>query len=692
MAQYGLKNTRNLALLAHNGAGKTSLSEAILFTAKVINRLGKVSEGATTSDYDPAEQKRGMSISLSLLPYIWQGNKINLMDTPGYPDFVGEVKSAIRVSDGAVVVICAVSGVEVGTEQVWRYCEDASLSRLIYVNRMDRENADFIKVVGQIQTSLGRKCIPLQLPIGAHTGFQGIIDLLKMKAYTGTASQEGEIPAPLKAQADELRHQLIEAIAEADDALLEKYLGGEELTSEELISGLRQGVLTGKLVPILAGSGLQNVAVSPLMDAIVNYLPSPKERDVLVIGEGNKPAQSPPDAGAPLAALVFKTSADPYVGRLTYFRVFNGTITSNSQVWNVTRGEQERIGQLFLLRGKSQEPVPEVAAGDIGAVAKLNVTGTGDTLGARDKPVKLVPVVFPEPRFSEAVYPKTKTDLDKLGSSLAKIAEEDPTLKVHREASTNETIISGLGEIQLDVAAEKMARKFGVNVELTTPKVPFRETITVTANAEYKHKKQTGGHGQYGHVLLELEPLPRGSGVQFEEHVVGGSIPKNYIPAVEKGVHEAVQEGVLAGYPVEDVKVTVYDGSFHPVDSSEICFKIAGAGAVKKGLQQGNPILLEPIVKIKVTAPDTYTGDIIGDLNTKRGQVLGMNPSSGTNEIEARVPLAEVQRYAISLKSITQGKGTYSIEFSHYQEVPPMVTQKIIQARQAEREKEKEKA
>jgi len=692
MAQYGLENIRNLALLAHNGAGKTSLSEAILFTAKVINRLGKVSEGATTSDYDPTEQKRGMSISLSLLPYIWQGNKINLMDTPGYPDFVGEVKSAIRVSEGAVVVICAVSGVEVGTEQVWRYCDDFNLARLIYVNRMDRENADFMKVVGQIQTVLGRKCIPLQLPIGAHTSFQGVIDLLKMKAYTGTTSQEGEIPPTLKAQADELRHQLIEAVAEVDDALLEKYLGGDELTPEELSNGLRQGVLTGKLVPILAGSGLQNLAVMPLMDAIVNYLPTPQQRDINVIGEGNQPSHVPPNASGPLAALVFKTSADPYVGRLTYFRVYSGNITSNSQIWNVTRGEQERIGQLFLLRGKNQEPVPEVGAGDIGAVAKLNVTGTGDTLGARDKPVKLVPVVFPEPRFSEAVYPKTKTDLDKLGSSLAKIAEEDPTLKVHREASTNETIISGLGEIQLDVAAEKMARKFGVNVELITPKVPFRETITASANAEYKHKKQTGGHGQYGHVLLELEPLPRGSGVQFEEHIVGGSIPKNYIPAVEKGVNEAVQEGVLAGYPVEDVKITVYDGSFHPVDSSEICFKIAGAGAVKKGLQQGNPVLLEPIVKIKVTAPDTYTGDIIGDLNTKRGQVLGMNPSAGTNEIEAQVPLAEVQRYAITLKSITQGKGTYSVEFSHYQEVPPMVTQKIIQARQAEKEKEKEKA
>ena len=692
MAQYGLENIRNLVLLAHNGAGKTSLSEAILFTAKVINRLGKTSEGSTTSDYDPVEHKRGMSISLSLLPYIWQGNKINLMDTPGYPDFVGEVKSAIRVSEGAVIVICAVNGVEVGTEQVWGYCEEPGLPRLIYINRMDRENADFMKVVEQAQKAFGRKCIPLQLPIGAHTNFQGVIDLLKMKTYTGTASTEGDIPASLKTQAEEMRQKLVEAVAEADDALLEKYLGGEELTPEELSKGLRQGVLTGKVSPILAGSGLQNVAVIPLMDAIVSYLPAPKEGDVPVIGEGNQPAKTAPTATGPLAALVFKTSADPYVGKLTYFRVYNGSVTSNSQVWNMTRGENERIGQLFLIRGKNQEPVPEIAAGDIGAVAKLNVTSTGDTLGIRDKSAKIAPVVFPEPRFSEAVYPRTKTDLDKLGSSLTKIAEEDPTLNVRREASTSETILSGLGEIQLDVAAEKMARKFGVNVDLLTPKVPYRETITVAANAEYKHKKQTGGHGQYGHVLLELEPLERGAGVQFEEHVVGGTIPKNYIPAVEKGVNEAVQEGVLAGYPVADVKVTVYDGSFHPVDSSEICFKIAGAGAVKKGLQEGNPVLLEPIVKITIKAPEQYTGDIISDLNTKRGQVLGMNPAGATNEIEAKVPLAEVQRYAITLKSITQGKGTYSIEFSHYQEVPPMVTQKIIQARQAEKEKEKERA
>ena len=689
MAQYGLDNIRNLALLAHNGAGKTSLAEAILFNTKIINRLGKVSEGSTTSDYDPAEQKRAMSISLSMLPYIWQGNKINLMDTPGYPDFIGEVKSAIRVSEGAVIVVCAASGVEVGTEQVWAYCDTVNLARIVYINRMDRENVDFTKVVDQIQSKFGRKCLPIQLPIGEHTTFQGVIDLLKMKSYTGAVSKEGEVPAELLNEAKSLREKLIESIAETEDALLEKFLGGEELNPEELTKALTKAVAAGKLIPIMAGAGLQNIGVLPLMDAIVNYLPPPKDHQVEIVGEDNKPAKMAADPKGNLAALVFKTSADPYVGRLTYFRVYCGAITSNSQVWNVTRNEHERIGQLFILRGKNQEAVQEIGAGDIGAVAKLTVTATNDTLGVKEKHIKLMPIVFPEPRYSEAVYPKTKLDLDKLGPSLAKIVEEDPTLKMHREATTNETILSGIGEIQLSVAAEKMARKFGVNVELQTPKVPYKETITVECQAEYKHKKQTGGHGQYGHVVLELSPLPRGSGTEFVEKIVGGTIPKNYIPAVEKGVHEGVQEGVLGGYPVEDVRITAIDGSFHPVDSSEICFKIAGAGAVKKGLTDGKSVILEPIVKLKITAPDTYTGDIISDLNTKRGQVHGMLPEEGMNTIEAIVPLAEVQRYAMNLKSITQGKGTYSMEFSHYQEAPPLVTQKIIAAKQAEKEKEK---
>jgi elongation factor G len=691
MAQYGLENIRNLALLAHNGAGKTSLAEAILFNTKLINRLGKVSEGSTTSDYDPAEQKRGMSISLSMLPYIWLGNKINLMDTPGYPDFVGEVKSAIRVSEGAVVVVCASNGVEVGSEQVWTYCDVNNLPRIVYINRMDRDNADFAKVVDQLQTKFGRKCLPIQFPIGSHTTFQGIIDLLKMKSYTGTAAKEADIPADLKEQAQSMREKLVESIAETDDAMLEKFLGGEELKPDELNKALSKAVTSGKLVPVMVGSGLQNVGVLPLMDAIVNYLPAPKAHDVLIQGEGHKTVKVAPDAKGALEALVFKTSADPYVGRLTYFRVYSGSITSNSQVWNCTRNEHERIGQLFILRGKNQEMAQEIAAGDIGAVAKLAVTATGDTLGSKEKPVKIVPIVFPEPRYSEAVYPKTKLDLDKLGPSLAKIVEEDPTLKMHREAVTNETIISGIGEIQLSVAAEKMAHKFGVNVDLQTPKVPYKETITMTTVADYKHKKQTGGHGQYGHVVLELSPMPRGSGTEFAEKIVGGSIPKNFIPAVEKGVHEGMQEGILCGFPIADVKITAIDGSFHPVDSSEICFKIAGAGAVKKGMQDGKPVLLEPIMKIKITAPDSYTGDIISDMNTKRGQVHGMMPEDGINVIEAIVPLAEVQKYAMNLKSITQGKGTYSIEFDHYQEVPPLVTQKIIAARQVEKEKEKEK-
>ncbi|UCB43742.1 MAG: elongation factor G [Dehalococcoidales bacterium] len=683
MAEYGLENIRNLALLSHNGAGKTSLTEAILFDAKVINRLGKVDDGSSTSDYDPAEQKRNISINLSILPYEWQSNKINLIDTPGYPDFVGEVKSGIRVSEGAIIVVCAASGVEVGTEQVWGYAEEAGLPRLIVINKMDRENANFSRSVAEIQSRFGRQCLPIQLPIGAASSFEGVVDLLTLKGYTGTSATEDEIPESLQSEVESYREKLIEGIAEVDDALIEKYLGGEELSQEEMVAGLRQGVVTGKVIPILVTSATKNIGIGLLMDAISNYTPSPAEREIVLADDSTmKPSQE-----GPLAALVFKTSADPYVGKLTYFRVYNGMLSSNSQAWNTTQGENERIGQLFVLRGKNQEPATQITAGDIGAVAKLNVTATGDTLGTRDKPLKIAFVSFPAPVFSEAVYPKTKADLDKLGASLAKLVEEDPTLQVRRDTTTNETIMSGLGDTQLEVAAEKMERKFSVSVNLETPKVPYKETITAPTKAEYKHKKQTGGHGQYGHVLLELEPLPRGTGREFGSRVVGGTIPKNYIPAVEKGFNEAVEDGVLAHYPVDDIKVTVYDGSYHPVDSSEICFKIAGAGAMKQGLADGQPVLLEPIMDIKVRAPEEYTGDIIGDLNTKRAQVQGMNPENGVNVIDAQVPLAEVLRYSIALKSITQGKGTFTMELSHYQEVPPAVTQKVITAKQAEKEK-----
>jgi len=686
MKQYTPENIRNLSLLSHCGAGKTSLSEAALFTIGVTTRLGKVDDGTTTSDYDPDEVKRKISLNLTLLPCEWQDAKINLIDTPGYADFVGEVKAAIRVSEGAVIVVCAASGVEVGTEQVWGYSEEAGLARLIFLNKMDRENADFYQTVEQIQAKFGAKCVPIRLPIGAQSDFQGTVDLLTMKAYLGSPAKEAEIPSSVEAQAISYREKLIEAVAEIDDKLIEKYLGGEELSLEELTDGLRKAARTGQIVPILVGSAVQNIGITPLLDAAYNYLPSPEEQDVAIVDDsGAEVEKIKPGQDVPLAALVFKTSADPYVGKLTYFRVYHGAIDSNSQVWNATRGEIERVGQLFILRGKNQEAVSQLGAGDIGGVAKLSITSTGDTLGSRDKPLRIAPVPFPEPTFSEAVHPKTKADVDKLGTALTRLAEEDPTLHVSRDNDTNETILSGLGETQLAVAADKMLRKFGVGVEMATPKVPFKETITVTAKAEYKHKKQTGGHGQYGHVLLELEPLPRGSGREFVDKIVGGTIPKNYIPSVEKGVNEAMIEGGLARYPVVDIRTRLYDGSFHPVDSSDICFKIAGAQALKKGLAQGQPILLEPIMNIRVRVPEEFTGDIIGDLNGKRSRVLGMNPEGGTNVIEAQAPLAEILRYAIDLKSITQGRGSYTVEFSHYEETPAQITQKIVAERQAEK-------
>ncbi|MBA7686482.1 Elongation factor G [subsurface metagenome] len=582
------------------------------------------------------------------------------------------------------MIICAASGVEVGSEQGWAYCEEANLPRLIFINKMDRENADFYRTVDELQSKFGSRCLPLQLPIGTQDSFQGMVDLLTMKSYIGSKAEEAEIPSSLSSQVESFREKLIETVAETDDRLIEKYLEGEELSPQELSDGLRQATISGKIVPVLVGSALQNIGTSLLLDAVCSYLPSPKEREITIVGDSAKQALEPSQE-APLAALVFKTSADPYVGKLTYFRVYSGAIDSNSQVWNATRGGIERIGQLFMVRGKTQEPVSQLKAGDIGVVAKLSLTSTGDTLCRQENPIKIAPILFPEPIFSKAVYPKTKADLDKLGEALSRLIEEDSTLRMHREADTGETILFGLGETHLEVAAEKMLRKFGVGVALETPKVPYKETITAPAKGEYKHKKQTGGHGQYGHVLLELEPLPRGSDSEFTSKVVGGSIPKNYIPAVEKGVNEALQEGVLAHYPVVDIKTKVYDGSFHPVDSSEICFKIAGAGALKKGLSQAKPVLLEPIMNMKITIPGDFTGDILSDLNSKRARMQGMNPEGQMNIIEAQAPLAEIQRYAIDLKSITQGRGGYTAEFSHYEEVPPHIAERIITEKQAEK-------
>ncbi|MGQ9572869.1 MAG: elongation factor G [Dehalococcoidia bacterium] len=681
MKEYATDSIRNVVLIGHGSTGKTSLSEAILFNAKAINRLGRVDDGTTTSDFDPDEIRRSFSVNLSVLPCEWQACKLNILDTPGYADFVGEVKCGVRAADAAVIVVCAASGVQVGTEYAWTYADEQNLPRLVFINRMDRENADFRQTLSQLQEMYGQKCVAFQLPLGTQADFKGVVDLLTMKAYVGEKNEAQEIPAELLDQATSLREKLVEAAAETDDALITKYLEGEDLSEEELRQGLRTGVIGGSLVPVLAGSASKNVGVTLLMDALCNYLPSPA--DIAVAVQDGEPLRA--DAKGPLAALVFKTTADPYVGRLTYFRVYCGTLKADSQAWNANKGTAERIGPLYLIRGKSQEQVTEVVAGDIGAVAKLAETSTGDTLCSREKPVILPGISFPEPAFSGAVYPKSKADLDKMGSALSRIAEEDPTLRISRNQDTGETIMSGLGDSHVEVAVEKIRRKFGVDLELTTPKVPYKESITVGSSAEYTHKKQTGGHGQYARVSLELEPLPRGSGVEFTDRIVGGVVPKQYIPSVEKGVVEALQEGVLARYPLIDMKVTLFDGKDHPVDSSDIAFKIAGAAALKKAAQQGRPVLLEPLMTMQIVVPEANTGDVISDLNGKRAKVLGMTPRGSYTVIEAQAPLAEVQHYSADLRSMTQGRGSYSMQFSHYEEVPAHIAQRIIE--QAQKEK-----
>jgi len=675
---------RNVVFLSHQGAGKTSLVESMLFASGAIQRLGSVADGTTTSDYDPVEIDRHMGINLSLLPSQWQGMKLNIIDTPGYADFVGEARSGLRVTEGAIIAVCAASGVEVGTEQMWSDAERGNLPRIIFVNKMDRDNADFFSTLKGTQAKLSPKCLPVQLPIGSQKDFQGIIDLVTMKAYVGTDSRETEIPPTLREQAEASREKLVEAAVEADDELINKYLEGESINKEDIFSAIRKSTIAGRLVPVFVGSALKGIGTRQILDGICSYLPAPEERGAVLANNASTGGQEEinPNSESPLAGLVFKTTADPYVGKLSYFRVYSGVISSNSQVWNANKNSMERIGQLFTMLGKNQQTVPEVTAGDIGAVAKLSLTTTGDTLCAREYPVVLPGIEFPKANFSMSIQPQAKSDLDKMSTVLPRICEEDPSLQTHREADTNEFIISGVGDNHLEITREKIRRKFGVELKLDLPKIPYKETITTSTKAEYKHKKQTGGHGQYGHVLLELEPLPRGGGFEFVEKIFGGAIPQNYIPSVEKGVNEARQEGVLAGYPVVDVSVTLYDGSFHAVDSSDIAFKIAAGQALKKGLSQGQPVLVEPIMKLTITVPESYTGDITSDLNTKRGRVFGMNPSNGVNVIEAQAPYAELLRYALNLRSLTQGRGGFVMEFDHYEEVPAHLSQKIIADKQ----------
>lgn len=686
MKQYPIEKIRNVSLIAHGGAGKTSLTEALLYTSKAIDRLGNVLEGSTSSDHDAEEIKRSVSISASLAPVEWKDHKINFIDTPGYFDFVGEVRGALRVSDAAVIVACAVSGVEVGTEKVWNYCDEHEIPRSFYINKLDRENANFERTLESLRQSFGVSVAPVMLPIGSEANFSGVVDLVAMKAYgfddNGRKIVEQDIPADLSSKVEEYRTALVEVVAETDDELLMKYLEGEPLTDEEIVNGVRASIVSGQLVPVFCGSATKNMGTQLILDMIVSSFPAPTNAKA---PKGINPKTDAEEtreaaADAPFSALVFKTMADPYVGKLSLFRVYSGVFKSDSQVYNVNRDTSERIGQLFMVRGKNQEAVPQVAAGDIGAVAKLNVTTTGDTLADKDKPIEYAPISFPNPVMSLAAEAKAKGDEEKIAAGLNRLTEEDPTLTVRRDTETNQLILSGMGDLHLDVVTSKLSSKFGADVELTTPRVPYRETIRGNTRVEGKHKKQSGGKGQFGHVWLEMRPSASGEGFVFEDKVFGGSVPRQYIPAVEKGLRETMEEGVLAGCPVVDVTVALVDGSYHTVDSSEMAFKIASSMAFKKGFTECRPVLLEPIMNVEVTVPEQYMGDIIGDLNKKRGRVLGMDPKGSFQVVRATVPLSEMFRYATDLRSMTQGRASFTMTESGYEEMPANIAEGVIAA------------
>ncbi len=691
MKEYTTQNIRNLVLLGHGSSGKTSLAEAMLFASGATNRMGRVEDGTTVSDFDEEEIRRRISLSMAMIPVEWEGCKLNVLDTPGYLDFIGEVISGIRVADLALVLVDPVGGVEVGTELVWNYADQYHLPRMVVVNKMNRENADFAHTLQSLRDAFRRNFVPLQLPIGAQASFAGVVDLVRMRALMGPEAKVADIPADMKAQAEEARVQLVEAAAEGDDELIMKYLEGEELTEEEIRRGLRAAILKGSVVPVLVTAATENIGTRALMDALVAYAPSPADRGPeKAEGPTGEEEEIEPSDTAPLAALVFKTAADPYVGKLTYFRIYGGMLESDTRVWNSRANTEERLGTLYVMRGKEQIPVPRLHAGDIGAVAKLSETITGDTLCDRGHAVKIPGPVFPHPLFAVAVRPKSKADQAKMAPTLTRICEEDPTLRWRQEPGTRETILEGMGEAHVEIAVRRMENRFGVGVETSTPKVPYRETITRVHSDYYRHKKQTGGAGQFAEVHMRLEPLPRGTGFEYGWEVFGGAISSSFQPSIEKGIKQVLESGVLAGYPVVDVKAVVYDGKEHPVDSKDIAFQIAGREAFKKVMLGAGPVLLEPIYKAVITVPEEFTGDVMGHLNTKRARVLGMEQQGGKSIITALVPLAEMQRYATELRSMTQGRGLFWMEFDHYEEVPPHLAQPIIEAAKREREQERE--
>lgn len=687
--EYLLEKIRNIGIMAHIDAGKTTTSERILFYTGKVHRLGEVHDGAATMDWMVQEQERGITITSAATTCFWREHQINLIDTPGHVDFTVEVERSLRVLDGAIAVFCSVGGVEPQSETVWRQADKYGVPRIAYINKMDRVGADFFRGVQMIADRLKANPVPLQLPIGAEDQFRGVVDLITKKAivYTddlGTKSELAEIPEDMVELVEEYREKLLEAVADANEELMIKYLEGEELTVEEIKRGIRRATIEVKMIPVLCGSSFKNKGVQPLLDAVVDYLPSPLDIPAVKGIEVDSGAEVHREASddEPFSALAFKILTDPYVGKLAFFRVYSGTLESGSYVYNSTKGKKERIGRLLLMHANHRQEVSRVSAGEIAAAVGLKFTATGDTLCDDKEPILLESMEFPEPVIDVAIEPKTRADQDKLGLALAKLSEEDPTFKAHTDPETGQTIISGMGELHLEIIVDRLLREFHVDANIGRPQVAYRETIQASAKAEGRFVRQSGGRGQYGHVWLELEPLERGAGFEFVNKIVGGVVPKEYIPAVEQGVKEAMQVGVVAGYPMMDVRVTLYDGSYHEVDSSEMAFKVAGSMGFKAGAAKAQPVLLEPIMKVEVTVPEEYMGDVIGDINARRGRIEGMEPRYGVQVIRGYVPLAEMFGYATDLRSNTQGRGNYVMQFDHYEVVPKNIADEIIAKRQ----------
>jgi len=692
MKVYDAPNIRNVAIVGHGGSGKTSLASALLFDAGAVNRLGRVEDGTTVTDFDPDEVERKISLQSALAFAEWKKAKINLIDTPGYANFLSEARAGLRVADAALVVVDAVAGVEVQTEKTWSYADEFGLPRLIVVNRMDRENASFERSFEAIEKAFGRNAVPVAIPIGQEKGFKGVVDLVSQQAFVYTADgsgkfQIGAIPAEVQDAAKSWREKLVEMVAESNEELMEEFFEKGTLSQEQLAKGLRSAVAARRVYPVLPASSALNTGVHAVLDAIVDLLPSPADRGE---AKGVDPATQAeasrkPIADAPLSAFAFKTIVDPHAGRITLFRVYSGTMKSDSNVHNVSRDAAERVGSLLLLQGKGQTPVTELQAGDIGAVAKLRDTQTGDTLADKAAPIVYPAVTFPEPATTFAIEPKTRGDDDKISTSLQRLLEEDPVLRVSRDTQTHEMLLSGMGQLHIEVVVGRLRKRYKVEVNLKKPKIPYRETIKASAEAHGRHKKQTGGHGQFGDCRIRMKPLPRGSDFKFVDDIFGGSIPKNFIPAVEKGIQEARLKGVLAGFPMVDFQVELYDGQYHDVDSSEMSFKIAGSLAFKDAVPKCRPTLLEPIMSVEIAVPDEYAGAVMGDLSSRRGRPQGMEPKGNLQVIKAEVPLSEMLSYDAELTSMTGARGSYHMEMDHYDEVPAHLQDKIIAAARAER-------